>query len=450
MRASGSSVGTAVVTLGVGAAVCCAFALFGGSVGAAVVAFGVGAAVGRTFTAACCRHVVIVECHDHFLSWAAITHFGGTPAKGCPNAGEVAILVSKSDQAGSLERVLLVARDRCVRELTVRFDMHGAVLMGARQVRHLMAVTRRASSEEPDQHTHRRRPSRDNRRPRQGLSEPDATLDLDDPLFCMPKPGQLVHGCGNAHDEPVENQRGSRSATGTVLSLTGRHDMMGGMDGQRVKRTVRALGAVLGVIAALLMCGPTAGVAHAAVAAPAGDAIAIGDPHALGVVDLYVDPMCPFSGELVREQGDEIGRRIEDGTLRVNLRFVDFLDKYSASKTYDIRAIYAAFVVADQSRSSEVTWGFVQQIFSAEQQPQEGGATDLDNNQLAELADRAGAPQLAQDLIRLGLPIGYDARAVAASNLAVLRQNPEPGVPTVMINGAVVDGESDWLDRLPG
>ena len=162
---------------------------------------------------------------------------------------------------------------------------------------------------------------------------------------------------------------------------------MGAMYGTRVNRTIRALGAVLGVIAALLMCGPTTGIAQAAIAAPAGDAIAIGDPHALGVVDLYVDPMCPFSGEMVREQGDEIGQRIEDGRLRVNLRFVDFLDKYSASKTYDIRAIYAAFVVADQSRSSEVTWRFVQQIFSAEHQPEEGGPTDLDNNQLAELAN---------------------------------------------------------------
>ena len=130
--------------------------------------------------------------------------------------------------------------------------------------------------------------------------------------------------------------------------------MMGGMDGTRVNRTERALGAVLGVIVALLMSGPTAGVAHAAVAAPAGDAISIGYLHALGQVDLYVDPLCPFSGKMVRAQGDEIGDRIEAGTLRVNLRFVDFLDKYSASGTYDSRAIYATYVVAGQSQSSDI------------------------------------------------------------------------------------------------
>jgi protein-disulfide isomerase len=201
---------------------------------------------------------------------------------------------------------------------------------------------------------------------------------------------------------------------------------------------------------ALLMCGPTAGVAHAAVAAPAGDAISIGDPDALGQIDLYVDPLCPYSGKMVRAQGGEIGKRVEAGTLRVNLRFVDFLDKYSASGTYDSRAIYAAYVVADQSRSSDITWRFVQSIYSADQQPKEKGPTDLSNDQLADLANRVGAPQPAQDLIRVGLPIGHDPRAVAANNLTVLHQFPKPGVPLVVINGQPVDGESEWLAQLPG
>jgi protein-disulfide isomerase len=226
--------------------------------------------------------------------------------------------------------------------------------------------------------------------------------------------------------------------------------MMGEMDGARVNRKVRALGAVLSAIVALLIFGPTTGVAHGAAAAPAGDAISIGDPDALGQVDLYVDPLCPYSGKMVSVRGDEIGKRIEAGTLRVNLRFVDFLDKYSASGTYDSRALYAAYVVADQARSSDIAWRFVQQIFSADQQPKEQGPTDLDNNQLAELANRVGAPQPAQDLIRLGLPIGYDPHAIAANNFGLLHQFPEPGVPLVVINHRPVDGESNWLDQLPG
>ncbi len=92
----------------------------------------------------------------------------------------------------------------------------------------------------------------------------------------------------------------------------------------------------------------------------------------------------------------------------------------------------------------------MQQIFSDEQQPEEGGDTDLDNNQLADLANRVGAPPPAQDLIRLGLPIGFDARAIAANNLTALREFPEPGVPLIVTNGEPVDGNTDWLDKLPG
>ncbi|WP_319446521.1 MULTISPECIES: DsbA family protein [unclassified Mycobacterium] len=208
---------------------------------------------------------------------------------------------------------------------------------------------------------------------------------------------------------------------------------------------LRALGAVLAVTVGLLMCGPTAGLAHASVAAPAGDAISIGDPDALGQIELYVDPLCPYSGKMVRDKGGEIGKRIEAGNLRVNLRFVDFLDKYSASGTYDDRAIAASYVVADQARSSDITWRFVQAIYSADQQPKEKGPTDLSNDQLADLANGVGAPQSAQDLIRTGLAIGFDPHAIAANNFAALHRYPEPGVPLVVINGQPVDGASDWL-----
>ncbi len=208
------------------------------------------------------------------------------------------------------------------------------------------------------------------------------------------------------------------------------------------------LGVVVGLLIGLLMGGPIAGQAHAAAAAPAGDVISIGDPHALGQIDLYLDPICPFSGKLIRSDGEELGRRIDNGALRVNVRFVNFLEKYSASGTYDRRAIYAAFVVAGESKSSEVAWRFIQQIFAKENQPREGGDTDLSNDQLAELAGRAGAPQSAQDLIRLGLPVGYDSKVIAANNLKLLHEFPEPGVPLVVIDGQVVNDE-EWLSRLP-
>lgn len=210
-----------------------------------------------------------------------------------------------------------------------------------------------------------------------------------------------------------------------------------------------AIAVVLGLLATILVWGPGIGRASAAEASPAGDALSIGDPAAPGQIDLYLDPLCPYSGKMVREQGAEIARRIETGKLHINLRLVNFLEKYSASGTYDSRAIYAAFIVADHSKSSDVTWQFIEQIFAADQQPKEKGPTDLSNDQLAGLADRAGAPPSAQDMIKLGLPIPFDGRAIAANNLPLLRALPDSGVPMVVIDGESVDGNSDWLDRLP-
>ncbi|CAJ1581916.1 serine/threonine protein kinase [[Mycobacterium] wendilense] len=221
------------------------------------------------------------------------------------------------------------------------------------------------------------------------------------------------------------------------------------MSRTRVNRSIYAVGAVLALVGALLLGTPAAGLAHAGPAGPAGTAISIGDPAAPGQVDLYLDPLCLYSGKMIQAQGEEIGRRIEAGTLHVNVRFVDFLDKDSASGSYDYRAIYAAYVVAGQSASSAVTWNFIREIFAAENQPRRHGPTDLSNDQLAGLADRAGAPHLAGELIKFGFPIGLDPRAIAAYNITLLRDLPESGVPRVVVDGQAVDGNSDWLARLP-
>jgi len=217
----------------------------------------------------------------------------------------------------------------------------------------------------------------------------------------------------------------------------------------RTRVNLRALMAIFGVLVATMMFGPTVGSARAAVAGAAGDAVSVGDPNSLGQIDLYVDPMCPFSGKFITEQGTEMNKHLEDGTLHINLRFVNFLERLSASGTYDARAIYAAYVVADQARSSDVTWRFVQLIFSPEHQPKEKGSSDLSNDQLADLAGEAGAPAAAQDLIRMGLPIGFDPKAIASANLDVLHGFPESGVPMVVIDGQPVDTDSDWMARLP-
>ncbi|MGL5443375.1 MAG: serine/threonine protein kinase, partial [[Mycobacterium] stephanolepidis] len=97
----------------------------------------------------------------------------------------------------------------------------------------------------------------------------------------------------------------------------------------------------------------------------------------------------------------------------------------------------------------DITWRFIREFYAKDQQPEEEGDTDLSNDQLAELAARVNAPQSAQDLIRVGLPVPFDARAIAANNLPLLRAFPKSGVPMVVIDNQPVDGESAWLNRIP-
>ncbi len=109
----------------------------------------------------------------------------------------------------------------------------------------------------------------------------------------------------------------------------------------------------------------------------------------------------------LRDQGAEIGRRI-DGRQAPAITQARPIFLKSTLRPRHLRAaagIYAAFIVADHSKSSDITRRFIEQIFSADQQPKEKGLTDLSNgDQLASVwpiapcaavsagHDQAGAP----------------------------------------------------------
>jgi hypothetical protein len=100
-------------------------------------------------------------------------------------------------------------------ELTVGLDVHVAVFVRSRRIRHFVPTTGGPAPQEPHQAADRRHPGGDHRRPHQYLSQPEAPLDLYDPPLRMPKSGQLVHAPRNAHDQLDENGRhGPRACPG--------------------------------------------------------------------------------------------------------------------------------------------------------------------------------------------------------------------------------------------
>ncbi|MBH0775565.1 DsbA family protein [Nocardia bovistercoris] len=135
------------------------------------------------------------------------------------------------------------------------------------------------------------------------------------------------------------------------------------------------------------------GVVHnpavVSVLAPDG-AILLGRVDAANTIDLYEDPLCPACGEVERVYAQEIAQKIDEGALAVRYRFVNFLDPRSASKDYSTRAIAANECVAEAG-SGPVYAKFHELLFVSDQ-PEENG-DDLSNQQLGELARKAGASE---------------------------------------------------------
>ncbi|MEU4422960.1 DsbA family protein [Actinoplanes sp. NPDC024001] len=212
---------------------------------------------------------------------------------------------------------------------------------------------------------------------------------------------------------------------------------------QRGKRRPLVVGGV--VIIAVLVIAIVAAVVNAvgdrdtggsgALVAPkgatAGGALVVGQAAAPVKLEVYLDYMCPFCGRFEQANSDEIDKLIDDGTVRLELYPLAFLDRMSEGSRYSTRAANAVVTVAD--RAPEKVTAFNEALF--DNQPQEG-TEGLSDARIAELAGQAG---IAQDVIDV-----FDDRIfepwIAKSTEAVFDAGIT-GTPTVKINGEVFKGD---------
>ncbi|MFC4062227.1 DsbA family protein [Planomonospora corallina] len=165
--------------------------------------------------------------------------------------------------------------------------------------------------------------------------------------------------------------------------------------------------------------------------ATAGGALAVGDAAAPVKLEVYLDYMCPFCGRFEQANSAELDRMLAEGTARLELYPMSFLDKMSSGTEYSTRAANAVATVAD--RAPGRVMAFNTALFA--NQPEEGsdGLTDAE---IAELARGAGVPQGVVDL--------FDDRIfeswVATSTTAVFETGIQ-GTPTVKVDGEVFQGD---------
>ncbi|SDR22379.1 Protein-disulfide isomerase [Tsukamurella pulmonis] len=218
-------------------------------------------------------------------------------------------------------------------------------------------------------------------------------------------------------------------------------------------RGISVVAAVLLALFALTGCARS--ITGTAVAEPGGTAAGASAGSSAGAVrvgtggesiTIYVDFLCPACKTFEDRDGDAIGAAVAAGKLTVEYRPVSFLDPQSASGDYSSRALRAFLAVGRDAPASAVP--FLRALFAA--QPQEAGSTDATDQQLADRARGAGAPDDVAEKIRTGAT-GIDGKAVGAANVRLLAAAGGTGTPTVLHNGApVVLNDPGWLPKITG
>jgi protein-disulfide isomerase len=164
----------------------------------------------------------------------------------------------------------------------------------------------------------------------------------------------------------------------------------------------------------------------------ANGTIPVGNADAPVTVTIYYDYMCPACGRFEAANGAELQRLLDEGTVRVELHPLSFLDAQSSGTKYSTRAANAIATVADAA--PEHAWDFHAALY--ERQPHEG-SSGLDDGTIAQIAAEAGVPTSVVQRFADGT-YGPWVRAITDGAL-------KAGIdrtPTIMINGTVFDGDA--------
>ncbi|WP_105566324.1 DsbA family protein [Microbacterium halophytorum] len=159
-------------------------------------------------------------------------------------------------------------------------------------------------------------------------------------------------------------------------------------------------------------------------------AIALGEGE--NVIDEYVDFMCPFCGQFHDSSGEDLSAAVESGEITLNLHPISILDGQSQGTNYSTRAANAVYCVADDN--PDAVYPFYDALF--QNQPGEG-TTGLDDGELLDLAERAGASGDVESCIADGTY--FDFVAARTQEIPPNPQTNQVSTPTVTRNGEYVN-----------
>lgn len=204
---------------------------------------------------------------------------------------------------------------------------------------------------------------------------------------------------------------------------------------RETRRRILTIGAV--VLAMVLIVGGAIGVSlltkkdvKAAAAGASDYGVTVGDKDAPHQVIIYEDFLCPYCGALETETRDDLEELAADGKVLVEYRPFDLLSQSFGD--YPIRAANAFAVVLEEA-GPEVAKEFHDLLF--ENQPSEQAPDSVSDDDLVELAVKAGATESA---VRDGIEDLAQEDWVAAATKEA-RDAGITGTPTVLLDGEVFD-----------
>lgn len=165
--------------------------------------------------------------------------------------------------------------------------------------------------------------------------------------------------------------------------------------------------------------------------ATASGTIPLGDKDAPVRVEVFLDYICPACGRFEQVNSPDLERLVEDGSVRVDLHPMNFLDATSQGTRYSTRAANAVATVAD--KAPDAVWAFHNALFA--RQPREG-TPGLSDKEIADIAVQAGVPQAVADTFTQGTFEPWVDAANESANKAGVT-----GTPTVKIDDKVFEGD---------
>jgi protein-disulfide isomerase len=165
--------------------------------------------------------------------------------------------------------------------------------------------------------------------------------------------------------------------------------------------------------------------------ATANGAFVVGQATAPVKLEVYLDYMCPYCGRFERANGGEIDKLIADGTVRLEVHPLAFLDRFSNGKKYSTRSANAFVTVAE--KAPDQLLAFNAALYN--NQPHEG--TDgLKDEDIARLATQVGVPQAVADSFAA---LTYEPWLAQSTQAAF--DSGISGTPTVKIDGQKFEGD---------